>query len=106
MSVINSLEFDNYEAGSGIAIEDEKIVSKVTDSITVTGVTVGNLTPGYTIDKGTNLMDLLKAMLTKLIGCTFTDQSVSITNISKSTEYGDVINITATANLKQAVSVS
>ena len=97
-------------AGSGIQISDtqdgQEVKSIISEPITVTGVTVGNLKPGDKVDENTELMDLLKRILQKEIFCNFTDSSVTIPTISKTVEYGGDVSINVTAALNQAKAVS
>lgn len=97
-------------AGSGIQISDttdgQEIKSIVSEPITVTGVTVGNLKPGDKVDENTDLMVLLKRILQKEIFCNFTDSSVTMPTISKTVEYGGDITINGNATLNQAKAVS
>lgn len=57
-----------YTPGDGIKIEN-KVISALDETLneelTVTGVSVGNLTDGTKIDAGTSLQNVLKQMLTK-----------------------------------------
>ena len=98
-------------AGSGIQISDttdgQEIKSIVSEPITVTGVTVGNLKPGDKVEENTDLMVLLKRILQKEIFCNFTDSSVTMSTINKTVEYGGDANINnGTATLNQAKAVS
>lgn len=80
-----------YEAGTGIQISDENVISALDDSLdedlVVTGVTVGNYSDGKTISKGTSLKELLKAMLTKEIDCKVkSTPKVTLTGVAPATK--------------------
>ena len=76
---------------SGITEEITKqfnIADKLENTIKVTGVNVGNLTNGKEVVKGTSIEELLRQMLMRTIGVSFTKPSVSISsNISSETIY-------------------
>lgn len=70
-----------------------------TDSITVTGVNVGNLTNGLEIEAGSSIMYILRQMLMKELGVTATRPSATLTGDSASVtvEKGTKISKTYTA---------
>lgn len=70
-----------------------------TDSITVTGVNVGNLTNGLEIEAGKSIMDILRQMLMKELGVTATRPSVTLAGdkASVTVEKGTKISRTYTA---------
>lgn len=71
--------------------EADKLVT--TEEITVTGVTVGNLSNGTKISVGTNIMSILSQMLAKELGVTATKPSLKISgDSSKTVEKGTVIS--------------
>ena len=76
--------------------------TKTTEEIVVTGVTVGNLSNGTSIARGTSLEDLIKQMLMKELDVTKTLPTAQISLSSDSTkagnyEVGTQISITPTA---------
>lgn len=74
--------------------EADKLVT--TETLTVTGVTVGNFVNGKEIPAGTNVMDVLKQMLMKEIDVTATKPSVTISNTGTAAgtyEVGTSINV-------------
>lgn len=76
-----------YTPGDGIKIEN-KVISALDETLneelTVTGVSVGNLTDGTKIDAGTSLQNVLKQMLTKELDYTVRSlpavQATGVTN--------------------------
>lgn len=86
-----------YTAGKGISIEN-KVISALDETLnedlTVTGVSVGNLTDGSTLTAGTSLQDLLKKMLTKELDYSKgSNPSVTLTGIANS---GTILRIAGT----------
>lgn len=76
--------------------EADKLVT--TDSITVTGVTVGNLANGYSIPAGTPIMDILTKMLAKELTVTRSKPTAKLSgDSSKTVEKGTEISKTYTA---------
>lgn len=71
--------------------EADKLMT--TKDITVTGVTVGNLSNGATIPAGTDIMALLAQMLAKELGVSATKPSAKLTgDTTKTVEKGTVIS--------------
>lgn len=87
----NGDNWDEIEMGSGILDE----------SITVTGVNVGNLTNGTVLDEGTNMVDILKQMLIKVIPPTYKKPTISITSSVTSAEVGKTISPKLTVTFVQ-----
>lgn len=91
------------EAGSGIEITREEnssdLISAVYtgDEFTV-NVNIGSLQAGQSkIEKGQNIIDILRQMLTKYIKCVIKSQTaVSFANQSKTVEYNGSIDVTVT----------
>lgn len=94
-------------AGSGIEITREEnnsdLISAVYtgDEFTV-NVNIGSLQAGQSkIEKGQNIIDILRQMLTKYIKCVIKSQTaVSFANQSKTVEYNGSINVTVTPTVK------
>lgn len=78
----NGTNWSEIEVGSGALDE----------TITVTGVTVGNLTNGTVLNEGTNVIDILKQMLIKIIPPTYTKPTISISSDINSVEVGKSIS--------------
>lgn len=87
-----------YTEGSGIYIEDSTIKSVYTGDDFTVNVNIGSLKAGETkIEKGSNIVDILRQMLTKYIKCVIKSQTaVSFANQSKTVEYNGSINVTVT----------
>lgn len=70
----------DYIKVTDIAVEPETDNTKLSAPITVTGVTVGNLTNGTTIEAGKSLQDILTMILMKELNVTASNPTVSISN--------------------------
>ncbi len=93
---------DTLTAGDGIVIEDNTITaleSSLTESLEVTGVTIGGLSDGDVIPAGTSLEDILMKMLVQEIDVTSTNPTLKLaSNISTGTyEVGTLIEPVFTA---------
>ena len=75
--------------------------SVLTEDLTVTGVSVGNLTQGKVLPSGSTALDILKEMLIKIIPPTYTSPSVKITSNITSTEIGKYISPTITVTFNK-----
>ena len=66
--------------------------SGTTKNITATGVTVGGISEGDLIPKGTTLTDILEKMLIKRIAATYTEPTLVLTKNISSVELGETVN--------------
>lgn len=71
------------------------------EPITVTGVTVGNLTNGMVLSDGMTALDILKQMLIKIIPATYTKPTITIKSSIASVETGTSISPTLTVTFVQ-----
>lgn len=77
---VDDLEAASPVAGSDIEIStgDKSINVSLDDTITVMGVTVGNLSNGSTIDAGSSLSEILKKILMKTIDVKATNPTTTV----------------------------
>lgn len=86
----------DYVNVSDLSVKPETDNTTLTEAITVTGVTVGNLTNGYTINAGTKLQDILEMILMKELFVKSTTPKVTISNsgtTAKTYEVGTEITV-------------
>ena len=93
-----------YDGTQWVSLEDllgSASDSALTEDLTVTGVSVGNLTQGKVLPSGSTALDILKEMLVKIIPPTYTSPSVKITSNITSTEIGKYISPTITVTFNK-----
>lgn len=91
-------------AGSGINIDSENTISAViTEDITVANTTIGSYSPGMVIEQGTDLMTVLKNLLSKIIDVVAVAPTVSLTGTpsTRNVEYGEEATTNFTVKLTQ-----
>lgn len=71
------------------------------ENITVSGVTVGNLSPGTILEAGTSITEILKRMLVKVSKPVYSSPTVSVTSDIVSAELGSRVTPTITTRFAQ-----
>lgn len=92
---INNVKYENSTLiyYNGETWDEIDVGSDVLDeAFTVTGVTIGNLTEGTVINKGSSAIDILKEMLIKVIPAKYTAPTVKISSNINSVEIGKRIS--------------
>lgn len=95
---------DILSAGSGINIVDDTVSATITDDIKVTNVRIGRYTDNMVIEKGTDIMEILRNMLSKVIKMSPSSPSASyIVSPTQSQEYGTNITLSEQVTFTQGV---
>lgn len=95
---------DVLTAGSGINIIDDIVSATTTDDIKVTNVRIGRYTDNTIIQKGTDIMEILKNMLSKVIKMLPSSPSANyIVSPIRSQEYGTNVTLSEQVTFTQGI---